>query len=109
MEDESAVRRYSPVTFAGTSNPMPTETDPWLRPYYQPGGGTPFLFYVVYGSIDHSAQLPGARYRVGAAPADLQIVAYDSRQREYVQSFREEAIPTGSGCTFRPQDRGVGG
>lgn len=35
----------------------------WERVAYQPGGGTPFLLYVVYGDLPTAPVVDGARYR----------------------------------------------
>lgn len=60
----------------------------WPRSYYEPGGGQPDLFYVVYGEIDKSAALSSSRYRVQNKPAELEVMAYGpSAHPEVVNSF----------------------
>jgi hypothetical protein len=61
----------------------------WKRPRYQAGGGSPFLFFVVYGDVDISTTLPATKYRVQRMPEELEIIQYDSPEyTEEVNSFR---------------------
>jgi hypothetical protein len=55
------------------SEPLPD----WDRPYYTPGGGDPFLFYVVFGEVDSNASLDTQAYRCAGIPDGLDLMAYD--------------------------------
>lgn len=62
----------------------------WERSHYQPGGGDPFLFYVIYGEIDLNAALSSQKYRVEDTPEELEIMTYGPTVHpETVDSFRE--------------------
>jgi hypothetical protein len=48
----------------------------WQRPYFQEGGGSPFLFYVVYGRFDPDAPLSRSKYRVEGMPDEVDLIHY---------------------------------
>ncbi len=52
----------------------------WNRPKYQPGGGTPFLYFSVYGNPRVDAPLSRSKYRVGEIPAGLDLYRLDRRE-----------------------------
>lgn len=52
---------------------MQPDLTAWDRPYYQPGGGDAFLFYVVYGEFDLSRPLSRSKYRCSGIPEGLDI------------------------------------
>lgn len=62
----------------------------WEREYYETGGGDPFLFYVLYGTIDHQVPLSRSQYRSQGMPEGLQIMTYGpSKHPQVPSSFRE--------------------
>ena len=48
----------------------------WPRPHYEPGG-TPVLFYAVYGEFTDEFRPSRSRYRVSGLPAGLDVMRYD--------------------------------
>lgn len=69
---------------------MSVEPESWHRRNFVDGGGEPFLFYVVYGKINHSAPLSRSRYRSQGLPTGLSMMAYGpEKHREVPGSFRE--------------------
>lgn len=68
---------------------MKSSLDTWSRPYYSPGGGDAFLFYVVYGPIPSDFSLSGSKYRCDDIPEDLEISSYGpTSDPEAVDTFR---------------------
>jgi hypothetical protein len=62
----------------------------WPRPYFQPGGGDAWLFYVVYGRVDTTAALSRSAYRSEGAPHGLSVMSYGPTVHpETVGSFRD--------------------
>jgi len=61
----------------------------WTRPYYQPNGGDPFLFFVVYGAIDLESPLSRSAYRSEGIPEGMEIMHYGAAQADVVSGFRE--------------------
>jgi len=57
---------------------MPQTIPQWARPHYEAGGGSAFLFYVVYGNIDHTVPLSATKYHVEEIPPDLEVMTYES-------------------------------
>lgn len=69
---------------------MATELETWQREHYAPGGGAPFLFYVIYGDIDPSQPLSRSKYRTNGAPEGLEVMSYTTNEENDVPgSFRE--------------------
>jgi hypothetical protein len=61
----------------------------WPRPYFEPGGGEPFLFYVVFGASTQGLKLSRSRYRCEGIPAGLAIQAYDQQAHpDVLDDFR---------------------
>lgn len=54
-----------------SDSPQPLES--WPRPQYEKGGGTPFLYYVVFGTFDGAMTLSRSSYRCDGPPAGPQI------------------------------------
>jgi hypothetical protein len=50
----------------------------WPRPHYAPGGGTPFLFYVVFGAATGELRLSRSKYRCAGVPRGLEVAEYDA-------------------------------
>lgn len=62
----------------------------WPRPFYEPGGGDPFLFYVVFGTVDTTTALSRAVYRSAGLPEGLEMLHYTAeRHPEVLAGFRE--------------------
>jgi len=62
----------------------------WTRSFYQPNGGDPFLFYVVYGSVDLAAPLSPDTYRSNGLPDGLEAMRYTADEHaDVVSGFRE--------------------
>lgn len=69
---------------------MPESLPSWPRTHFEPGGGNPFLFYVVFGDINQSIPLSRTHYRVQSVPEKLDIMAYGPNSNpDAVHSFRE--------------------
>ncbi len=69
---------------------MRSELETWERKYYVAGGGEPFLFYVVYGSIDLSTPLSRAIYRSNGAPDGIDVTSYGPDEDQDVpESLRD--------------------
>jgi len=65
----------------------------WLRPSYQPNGGDPFLFYVIYGEVDLESPLSRSSYRSEGIPDGLEVMHYGSdRHADVVSGFREDYL-----------------
>lgn len=62
----------------------------WPRLHHTPGGGRPFVFYVVFGSRAEDMKLSRSRYRCDGIPETLDLMSYgpDSHP-EVLDSFRE--------------------
>lgn len=63
----------------------------WPREFYQPGGGgSAFLFYVVFGDINTDAPLSRQKYGVGGMPEALDLQQYSTETHPgLLQGFRE--------------------
>lgn len=62
----------------------------WIRPYYQKDGGDPFLFYVVYGSVDRTAPLSRGSYRSEGVPDGIEVMYYaPDRHASVISGFRD--------------------
>jgi len=61
----------------------------WQRPHYEPGGGKPFLFYVVFGAAVEDLKLSRSKYRCDEVPPGLELLSYgpDSHP-EVLDQFR---------------------
>lgn len=60
----------------------------WPRPYFRQGGGTPFLFYVLYGKAAQPLRLSRSKYRCTGVAPTLDLMEYGpDRHPEIVQSF----------------------
>jgi hypothetical protein len=59
-----------------TIDAVPEHLPSWPRKYFEPKGGNPFLFYVVFGEIDQSVPLSASHYRVAGVPDELEVVSY---------------------------------
>src|SRR5262245_32964643 len=60
----------------------------WPRKYYQPGGGNPYVGYVVFGDIKQPLNLSTLKYRSAGVPHGVQISSYTvERQAETFHSF----------------------
>ena len=72
---------------------MPPTLSDWPRPQYQPGGGEPFLFFVVYGDVNTAAPLSASKYRCGGFPDGIDLMGYGPEEHaEVVDSFREGSL-----------------
>ena len=68
---------------------MPVPVESWPRPYYRPGGGDAFLFYVVYGPTPQSFSISRSKYRCDGIPNGIDLVSYGpASSPEVVNSFR---------------------
>lgn len=62
----------------------------WPRRHYEPGGGDPLLFYVVYGEINVSTPLSPSKYRSRGVPDGIDLMTYDpDGHPEVAGSFRQ--------------------
>ena len=57
---------------------MPDKLKSWPRPHFEPGGGNPLLFFVVFGAFDLEQPLSSSKYR-SAGPADWLDVGHATR------------------------------
>lgn len=55
---------------------MTKQLESWERPQYEAGGGEPFLFYIVFGEVDASAELSASKYRCGSMVEGVEVMAY---------------------------------
>jgi hypothetical protein len=55
---------------------MNSSVENWPRPYYRPGGGDAFLFYVIYGPVPQDLSISGGKYRCDGIPEGIQISSY---------------------------------
>jgi hypothetical protein len=70
------------------SNRGGSDVPSWPRPYFRGPGGTPFLFYVVYGKAAQPLRLSRARYRCTGVAPTLDLMEYGpDRHPEIVASF----------------------
>jgi hypothetical protein len=53
------------------------EIKSWLRPHFVPNGGTPLLFYAVFGDFDLAKPLSRSKYRTSGMPDWIEMVSYD--------------------------------
>lgn len=63
---------------------MTPELDTWERKHYVDDGGTPFLFYVVYGKIEPSTPLSRSTYRSNGSPDGIDILSYGPNKLPHV-------------------------
>jgi hypothetical protein len=69
---------------------MATELESWSRPLFTPGGGEPFLFYVVFGAVDTAAGLSSSTYRSDGVATGLTLSRYTSSDHAAVlDDFRQ--------------------
>jgi hypothetical protein len=62
----------------------------WTREHFQPGGGDPFLFYVVYGPTPTDFTISRETYRCEGVPDGLDVMAYSPKTHpDVVHSFCE--------------------
>lgn len=62
----------------------------WDRPYYQEPGGTPFLFYVMYGRFGELPPLSASNYRCAGTPTECKLSHYNSQQHpDVLAEFKE--------------------
>ncbi len=68
-----------------------SDTPPdWPRPRFTRPGGTPFLFYVVYGKFENLPALSGSRYRSAGVPDGFTLFHYDMEQHpDVLAGFQE--------------------
>src|SRR5207253_2282008 len=71
---------------------MPGKLKSWPRPHFAPGGGNPFLDFVVFGTFDLSAPLSGAKYRSNGPGAWLGVV-HQTRAKDADALARHRAGP----------------
>ena len=55
---------------------MTQALESWPRPHFQPDGGTPLLFYVVFGQFDLQIPLSRSKYRTSGRPDWLEMMSY---------------------------------
>jgi hypothetical protein len=61
----------------------------WPRPYHQSEGGTPFLFFVVFGADVDALRLSRTGHRCEALPEGLEIIGYGpGLHPEVLEGFR---------------------
>ena len=70
-------------------NPNASSTvEDWPRPYYRPGGGDAFLFYVMYGPTPQDFSISSSKYRCNGIPPGLALSSYGpTSDPEVVSSF----------------------
>ncbi|MCH9693436.1 MAG: hypothetical protein K0U72_02905 [Gammaproteobacteria bacterium] len=62
----------------------------WNRPHYCMGGGDPFLFYVVYGSVPTDFKISQSKYHFSGIPDGVELMTYGPHSNpEIPGSFRE--------------------
>ena len=61
----------------------------WPRPHFEPGGGNPYLFYVVFGAAVEGLKVSRSKYRCDEVPQGLELLSYgpDSHP-EVLNQFR---------------------
>jgi hypothetical protein len=60
------------------------------RPQYSPGGGSAFVYFVVFGVKPPDSPLSGSKYRVAGIPPELKISHYQApKSQELLDGFRE--------------------
>lgn len=57
---------------------MDAELRSWERPYFEAGGGEPYLFYVVYGSFTDELTIDSAKYHSCGLPEGLDLAIYSA-------------------------------
>ena len=68
---------------------MEQELKSWPRPHFKPNGGTPLVFYVVFGKFDLTKQLSRSKYRVSGMPEWLELASYNqSTHRNVFQDYQ---------------------
>lgn len=61
----------------------------WARPQFEPGGGDPAVFYVVFGKTPNDVSLSGSAYRCAGVPPGIEILRYGPDQHpEVLDGFR---------------------
>jgi hypothetical protein len=69
---------------------MAPELTNWERQHDQSGGGDPFLFYVVFGSVDLSTPFCRSTYRSSGAPDGIAVMSYGpDKHPDVPSSFRD--------------------
>ncbi len=62
----------------------------WTRPRFTRPGGTPLLFYVVYGKFGRLPSLSGSTYRSAGVPDGIGLSHYGvERNRDVLVGFQE--------------------
>ncbi|XUM20236.1 hypothetical protein ACRAVF_21955 [Bradyrhizobium oligotrophicum S58] len=65
----------------------------WPRPQFAAGGNDPFLFYVVYGSVDMGQPMSRSAYRSEGPPNGIELMGYGpSVHPDVVSSFRSDVL-----------------
>lgn len=60
------------------------KTTAWQREHFQPGGGDPFLFYVVFGEFEEPFNLSRKAYRSTGIPDGIKVMQYSRPKDQYV-------------------------
>ena len=55
---------------------MEEPLEDWPREYFDPGGGTPYLFYAVFGAATDDLKLSRSKYRCDEIPGGLELMSY---------------------------------
>ena len=72
---------------------MSKELKSWARPHFTPNGGTPLLFYAVFGSFDLSKPLSRSKYRTSGMPDWLEMVSYEkTKQPEVIREYQSGKV-----------------
>jgi hypothetical protein len=62
----------------------------WSRPHWQPDGGTPFVFLVLYGVTDVAQPVHAVSYRTAGVPDGIDAGVFDRVENdEYLKGFEE--------------------
>lgn len=73
---------------------MATEIKAWQREHYQPGGGDPFLFYVVFGDFEEPFNLSRQTYRSQGIPEGIKVKQYSrTRDKAAFATFTKGFVP----------------
>ncbi|HKV42059.1 MAG TPA: hypothetical protein VJX67_22835 [Blastocatellia bacterium] len=68
---------------------MSQDIPDWERPYFDPGGGNPFLYYTAFGNIPEKS-LPGQHYRCAGIPEGCDLRKYDrDRDPAVIEAFMD--------------------
>ena len=72
---------------------MDTALPHWERPHFAPGGGDPFLQYLVYGDIQLTGAMDRTEYRSEGPPEGMEVMSYNANEHaDVVDYFRSEFI-----------------